>query len=91
MAKLLVMVLAVVVLAAVKLLVPRHPRYRREIVGVVVGMVVVEMVVGVVMYSWQSEPEAASTGEVKTHSEKTRGSFFDTIIQRGKTWFAEED
>jgi cell division protein FtsA len=38
-----------------------------------------------------SEPEAASTGEVKTHSEKTRGSFFDTIIQRGKTWFAEED
>lgn len=38
-----------------------------------------------------SEPEAASTGEVKTHSEKTRGSFFDSIIQRGKTWFAEED
>lgn len=38
-----------------------------------------------------SAPEAASTGEVKTHSEKTRGSFFDSIIQRGKTWFAEED
>ncbi len=38
-----------------------------------------------------SAPEAASTGEVKTHSEKTRGSFFDTIIQKGKTWFAEED
>lgn len=36
-------------------------------------------------------PEAASTGEVKTHSQKTRGSFFDSIIQRGKTWFAEED
>ncbi|MFT5779956.1 MAG: cell division protein FtsA [Crocinitomicaceae bacterium] len=36
-------------------------------------------------------PEAASTGEVKTHSEKTRGSFFDTIIQKGKTWFAEEE
>lgn len=36
-------------------------------------------------------PEAASTGEVKTHSEKTRGSFFDSIIQKGKTWFAEED
>lgn len=36
-------------------------------------------------------PEAASSGEVKTHSEKTRGSFFDSIIQRGKTWFAEED
>ncbi len=38
-----------------------------------------------------SAPEAASSGDVKTHSEKTRGSFFDTIIQRGKTWFAEED
>jgi cell division protein FtsA len=38
-----------------------------------------------------TEPEAASTGDVKTHSEKTRGSFFDSIIQRGKTWFAEED
>ncbi|OFZ08345.1 MAG: cell division protein FtsA [Bacteroidetes bacterium RIFCSPHIGHO2_02_FULL_44_7] len=36
-------------------------------------------------------PEAASSGDVKTHSEKTRGSFFDSIIQRGKTWFAEED
>ncbi len=41
--------------------------------------------------SAQSVPEAASSGDVKTHSEKTRGSFFDTIIQRGKTWFAEED
>lgn len=38
-----------------------------------------------------SSPEAASSGEVKTHSEKTRGSFFDSIIQRGKTWFAEEE
>ncbi|MDG1658007.1 MAG: cell division protein FtsA [Crocinitomicaceae bacterium] len=38
-----------------------------------------------------SSPEAASTGEVKTHSEKTRGSFFDTIIKKGKTWFAEEE
>lgn len=36
-------------------------------------------------------PEAASTGAVKTHSEKTRGSFFDTIIQKSKNWFAEED
>ncbi|MCH2229858.1 MAG: cell division protein FtsA [Crocinitomicaceae bacterium] len=36
-------------------------------------------------------PEAASAGQVKTHSEKTRGSFFDSIIQKGKTWFAEED
>ncbi len=36
-------------------------------------------------------PEAASTGNVKTHSEKTRGSFFDTIVQKSKNWFAEED
>lgn len=35
--------------------------------------------------------EPASTGEVKTHSEKSRGSFFDSIIQRGKNWFVEED
>jgi len=41
--------------------------------------------------STSTEPEAASTGEVKTHSEKTRGSFFDSIIQQGKKWFAEED
>ncbi|MDX2362280.1 MAG: cell division protein FtsA [Crocinitomicaceae bacterium] len=41
--------------------------------------------------SASAEPEAASTGEVKTHSEKTRGSFFDSIIQQGKKWFAEED
>lgn len=38
-----------------------------------------------------ASPEAASSGDVKTHSEKTRGSFFDSIIQRGKTWFAEEE
>jgi cell division protein FtsA len=36
-------------------------------------------------------PEAASAGEVKTHSEKTRGSFFDSMIKRGKTWFVDED
>jgi cell division protein FtsA len=34
---------------------------------------------------------AASTGEVKTHSEKTRGSFFDKIIERSKGLFADED
>jgi cell division protein FtsA len=33
----------------------------------------------------------AATGEVKTHSEKTRGSFFDSIIKKSKDWFAEED
>ena len=33
----------------------------------------------------------AGTGEVKTHSEKTRGSFFDSIVKKSKHWFAEED
>lgn len=37
------------------------------------------------------DPEAASTGEVKTHSDKTRGSFFDTIIKKSKEWFKEEE
>jgi cell division protein FtsA len=35
--------------------------------------------------------EAASAGAVKTHSEKNRGSFFDSIVKKGKDWFAEED
>jgi cell division protein FtsA len=35
--------------------------------------------------------EAASAGSVKTHSEKNRGSFFDTIVKKGKDWFAEEE
>ena len=37
------------------------------------------------------EPEAASTGDVKTHSEKTRGSFFDNIIKKGIDWFSEAE
>lgn len=36
-------------------------------------------------------PEAASSGEVKTHSEKTRGSFFDSIVKKSKEWFKEEE
>ncbi len=35
--------------------------------------------------------EAASAGSVKTHSEKNRGSFFDSIIKRGASWFSEDD
>lgn len=37
----------------------------------------------------ETEPEAASTGSVKTHSDKTRGSFFDKIIKKGIGWFDE--
>ena len=31
------------------------------------------------------------TGKVKTHSKKSRGSFFDKIIATSKEWFSEED
>jgi cell division protein FtsA len=34
--------------------------------------------------------EAASTGDVKTHSDKKRGTFFDLIIKRGANWFKED-
>lgn len=36
----------------------------------------------------QAEP---AVGQVKTHSNKSRGSFFDTIITKSKNWFAEDD
>ena len=32
----------------------------------------------------------SATTEVKGHSIKTRGSFFQSIIEKGKTWFEEE-
>lgn len=35
--------------------------------------------------------EVASAGSVKTHSQKNRSTFFDSIIKKGKDWFAEED
>lgn len=35
--------------------------------------------------------EAASTGKVKTHSTKTRGTFFDSFVQKGKEFFTAED
>lgn len=38
-----------------------------------------------------TEPEAASTGKVKTHSEKSRGGFFTSILEKSKEWFTEED
>jgi cell division protein FtsA len=36
-------------------------------------------------------PEAASTGDVKTHSEKTRGSFFESFFQKSKGFFVDEE
>jgi len=38
-----------------------------------------------------AQPVAATVGNIKNHSEKTKGSFFDSIISRSKNWFAEED
>lgn len=38
-----------------------------------------------------AEPEAASAGKVKTHSEKSRGGFFSSILEKSKEWFTEED
>jgi hypothetical protein len=34
--------------------------------------------------------EPASNGAVKTHSEKNTGSFFETILKKGKIFFAED-
>lgn len=35
--------------------------------------------------------KTATVAAVKNHSEKTKGSFFDSILARSKNWFAEED
>jgi cell division protein FtsA len=35
--------------------------------------------------------EAASSGSVKTHSKKNRGSFFDKIVEKSKELFSDED
>lgn len=37
----------------------------------------------------KAEPVSAS--KIKNHSKKTRGSFFDSFIEKSKNWFAEED
>jgi cell division protein FtsA len=34
---------------------------------------------------------ASKATTVKTHSQKERGSFFDSIMSKGKSWFAEEN
>tara|TARA_B110000027_G_scaffold34528_1_gene38162 strand:+ start:1134 stop:2417 length:1284 start_codon:yes stop_codon:yes gene_type:complete len=41
--------------------------------------------------SLEAEPEAASAGDVITSTTKKRGSFFDSLMQKGKTWFVDED
>ncbi len=43
---------------------------------------------GVESVKQHTEP---AVGQVKTHSNKSRGSFFDTIITKSKNWFAEDD
>lgn len=53
--------------------------------------------IGLVLKGFESssspvaEFEAASTGNVQTHSEKSRGKFFSKILEKTKEWFAEDD
>jgi cell division protein FtsA len=51
--------------------------------------------IGLVMKGFEgvetNRPTEAPAGHVKTHSNKSRGSFFDTIITKSKNWFAEDD
>ncbi len=51
--------------------------------------------IGLVMKGFEGvethRPVEATAGQVKTHSNKSRGSFFDTIITKSKSWFAEDD
>jgi len=51
--------------------------------------------IGLVMKGFEgvetNRPVETKTGQVKTHSNKSRGSFFDTIITKSKNWFAEDD
>jgi hypothetical protein len=37
------------------------------------------------------QPEVASPGQVKGHSTKTRGSFFDELIKRGQKFFSDSE
>ena len=39
----------------------------------------------------KEEPEVASSGDVTTHSETKRGSFFQSIIKKGVKFFDESD
>jgi cell division protein FtsA len=51
--------------------------------------------IGLVMKGFEgvetNRPVDTTAGQVKTHSNKSRGSFFDTIITKSKNWFAEDD
>lgn len=51
--------------------------------------------VGLVLKGFESLERSERSKEhkstVKTHSKKTRSNFFDSIIEKSKNWFAEED
>jgi cell division protein FtsA len=52
--------------------------------------------IGLVLKGFESlekkgKVEVEPQGKVKGHSEKSRGSFFDTIMKKGKEFFAEEE
>ncbi|MGB0933254.1 MAG: cell division protein FtsA [Lishizhenia sp.] len=39
----------------------------------------------------QKQQNANRASAIKTHSKKTKGSFFDTIISKSKSWFEEDE
>ena len=51
--------------------------------------------IGLVLKGFEAAERSAQSinanSKIKTHSKKARSSFFDSIIEKGKTWFAEED
>ena len=51
--------------------------------------------IGLVMKGFEGvethRPVETTAGQVKTHSNKSRGSFFDTIVTKSKSWFAEDE
>ena len=41
--------------------------------------------------SAEVEPFGKESKTVKSHSKRIRGNFFETILEKGKSWFVEED
>ena len=47
--------------------------------------------VGLVMTGFETQERIKrSQSAVKSHSKKTKGSFFDKILEKGKSWFEED-
>ena len=47
--------------------------------------------VGLVLKGFESnERNKRSIAAVKSHSKRTKGSFFDKLLEKGKSWFEED-